>query len=75
MQCYTDSFEECDGYDLTTAAETTDVEEEEAQTTKKRHQRKRSFDDFLTWSAGMYSLHSYSRRFGQKLTLGQKGSI
>ena len=51
MQCSTDSFDDCDRYDFTTAAE----EEEEAQPTKKR-QAKRSFTDFVTWSAGMYNI-------------------
>jgi len=73
VQCSTDSFDECDGYNLTTSAEPTDVEEEEAQTIKKRHHHKRSFNDFLTWSAGMYSLFYFHGLLAKNGILDKKG--
>jgi len=48
----TDNYRECDDYDETTAAELTDIED--VPDTRRPH-KKRSSEDFLSWSAGWFN--------------------
>ena len=51
----TDSYDDCDHYDATAADEVTNTECLPKETVcQRRHHNKRTFEDFLSWSAGWF---------------------